>query len=390
VSGVIRYASVCSGVEAASLAWGPLGWKPVFFSEIEKFPCEVLKQRWTHVPNLGDMTKINGKEYNGAVDLLVGGTPCQSFSIAGKRAGLEGQSGLALHYIRILGEIKPEWFIWENVPGVLSCSGGEDFKAILEAFVEVGYHVAWRVLDTQYVRVDGFGRAIPQRRRRVFVVGNLRDWRHAAGVLFDSESFSRNPPPRREAREGTASDVAHCLRAQAQLSHRADQDNLICMAHGQGNAKIDSDKAPTLTSNHEAPIICFHGSQDPISNNDTANCIGRNQGLENCICYENHAQDSRIKNCGNVSPQLNAKAGTGGGNLPLVQCNLTVRRLTPLECERLMGFPDNHTRIQWKGKPDEQCPDGHRYKACGNSMSVNCMRWLGRRIEMINKINERD
>lgn len=280
----MKYASICSGVEAATLAWESLGWEPVFFSEIEKFPCEVLKQRWPHVPNLGDMTKINGKEYHGTVDLLVGGTPCQSFSVAGKRAGLAGQSGLALHFIRLLSEIKPEWFVWENVPGVFSSGKGEDFKAILEAFVEVGYHVAWRVLDTQYIRVDGFGRAIPQRRRRVFVVGNLGDWRRAAAVLFDSESLSRNPPTRRKKGKRFASDVAHCFRGQSQLALRADQDNLVCMATGQGNVEICEDKGPTLNCDHEAPIVCFHGSQDPISNNETANCIGRNQGQENCIC----------------------------------------------------------------------------------------------------------
>ena len=164
----MRYASVCSGVEAASLAWGPLGWKPAWFSEIEPFPSAVLAYRWPDVPNLGDMTKINGKDHYGAVDLLVGGTPCQGFSIAGRRCGLDdGRSCLARKYVELLGDIRSAWFVWENVPGVLSSAGGGDFQAILGAFAERGYCCAWRILDVQYVRVDGFGRAVPQRRRRL-------------------------------------------------------------------------------------------------------------------------------------------------------------------------------------------------------------------------------
>lgn len=204
----MKYASVCSGVEAASLAWMPLGWEPVWFSEIEPFPCEVLAQRFPEVPNLGDMTKIEGEKYRGTIDIIVGGTPCQSFSVAGKQTGLRGVSGLALAYCELLATMRPRWFIWENVPGVFSTNGGEDFKTLIKKFQECGYSVAWRVLDAQYVRVDGYPRAVPQRRRRVFVVGHLgTDWRYPASVLFEPDCLPRDTPPRRKAGAGVARSV---------------------------------------------------------------------------------------------------------------------------------------------------------------------------------------
>lgn len=191
----MKYASVCSGVEAASLAWMPLGWEPVWFSEIEPFPCEVLAQRFPGVPNLGDMTKIEGEKYRGTIDIIVGGTPCQGFSLAGKKGGIKDpRSGLCLAYCRLLKTVRPRWFVWENVPGVFNTNGGEDFKAFLREIDEIGYSCAWRVLDAQYVRVDGYPRAVPQRRRRVFVVGYLGDWRYPASVLFEPDCLFRNSP----------------------------------------------------------------------------------------------------------------------------------------------------------------------------------------------------
>ena len=209
----MRYGSVCSGVEAATLAWRPLGWEAAFFSEIEPFPCAVLKGRFPEVPNLGDMTQItidsegrihgNGLVVEGGIDLLVGGTPCQSFSLAGKREGLDGASGLAFHFIRLLREIHPRWFIWENVPGALSSrtNGQFDFNFLIREYAECGYSLAWRVLDAEYVRTQRFPRAIPQRRRRVFVIGSLGGRRNPAEVLFDGESMFGDPPPRECPRE---------------------------------------------------------------------------------------------------------------------------------------------------------------------------------------------
>ena len=173
----MRYLSVCSGIEAATVAWHHMGWKPVYFSEIEPFPSAVLAHHYPFVTNLGDMTKF--QEWPDAkVDLLVGGTPCQSFSVAGLRKGLQDPRGnLALTYLAIADKYRPRWLVWENVPGVLSSNGGRDFGAFLGALAELGYGFAYRVLDAQY-----FGLA--QRRARVFVVGHLGDWRRAAAVLF--------------------------------------------------------------------------------------------------------------------------------------------------------------------------------------------------------------
>ena len=208
----MKYLSVCSGIEAATVAWHPYGFEPVAFSEIEPFPIALLAHHYPTVPNWGDMTKF--KEWpDAAIDVLVGGTPCQSFSVAGLRKGLDDPRGnLALVYLAIADKYRPDWVVWENVPGVLSSSGGRDFGAFLGALGQLGYGWAYRILDAQYVRVDGFGRAVPQRRRRVFVVGHSSgDWRRAAAVLFERESLSGHPAPRRQPGQGTAATVARSV-----------------------------------------------------------------------------------------------------------------------------------------------------------------------------------
>jgi DNA (cytosine-5)-methyltransferase 1 len=203
----MRYLSVCSGIEAATVAWHPLGWEAFAYSEIEKFPCEVLKHHYPQTPNFGDMTKF--KEWPDAtIDVLVGGTPCQSFSIAGLRKGLDDPRGnLMLTYLAIADKYRPKWLLWENVPGVLSSNGGRDFGSLLGGLAKLGYGFAYRVLDAQYVRTDGHPYAVPQRRKRVFVVGCLGDWRSAAAVLFDRESLSENPPPKRGTFKATTANA---------------------------------------------------------------------------------------------------------------------------------------------------------------------------------------
>jgi DNA (cytosine-5)-methyltransferase 1 len=197
----VIYGSVCSGIEAATVAWHPLGWRPAFFAEIERFPSAVLAHHYPSVPNAGDFTRIKGSEY-AAIDLLVGGTPCQSFSVAGLRGGLADDRGnLALEYLRLADRTRPRWLVWENVPGVLSSNGGRDFGAILGGMVELGYGIAYRVLDAQH-----FG--VPQRRRRVFVVGYLGDWRRAAAVLFERYSLQGHHAPRRQTGEGIAPTIS--------------------------------------------------------------------------------------------------------------------------------------------------------------------------------------
>ena len=216
----MRYGSVCSGIEAATVAWDSLGWTPQWFSEIEPFPSAVLAHHYPNVPNFGDMTKF--KEWklddSTAIDVLVGGTPCQSFSVAGLRKGLEDPRGnLMLTYLAIANKYRPKWLVWENVPGVLSSNGGQDFASFLRGLGELGYGFAYRVLDAQY-----FG--VAQRRRRVFVVGCLGDWRSAAAVLFERHSLSGHPAPSREAREEIAAAAGIGVEVCGPLSARDYKD----------------------------------------------------------------------------------------------------------------------------------------------------------------------
>jgi DNA (cytosine-5)-methyltransferase 1 len=400
----MKYLSVCSGIEAATAAWHALGWQPTAFSEIEKFPSAVLAHHYPHVQNLGDMT--NYKEWNiDQIDLLVGGTPCQSFSVAGLRKGLDDPRGnLCLVYLGLAARFQPRWILWENVPGVLSSGGGRDFGAFLGALAELGFGWAYRILDAQYL-------GVPQRRRRVFVVGYLGDWRRAAAVLFERHSLSGNPPPRREKREETAGDVAACLRSggngggehlvagtfqQNSMDGRGslgwapgpDQvlrpvkpqsdSQFLVMAHGQGHAEVRSDGSPSLTCNHEAPIIC-HGTQDPCIG-DIAFALGRNTGQENAVCQVQWASGGgKLEN-----PTMQALRAGAEHNYQFLRTGMQVRRLTPTECERLQGFPDDYTNIPWRNKPE--APDGPRYKALGNSMAVPCMKWLGERLQMVDNI----
>ena len=244
----MKFLSVCSGIEATSSAWAPLGWEAVAFSEIEPFPCAVLAHHYPTVPNYGDMTKF--KDWpDHAIDLLCGGTPCQSFSVAVLRKGLDDPRGnLMLTYGAIAAKYRPKWLVWENVPGVLSSNGGRDFGTFLGMLGQLGYGFAYRVLDAQY-----FG--VAQRRRRVFVVGCLGDWRSAAAVLFERHSLSGHPAPSRKARE-VAPTIPSRSTAGGGLGTDFDCDGgTICVATGQAGAEIGADMAPTLNCNHEAPYV---------------------------------------------------------------------------------------------------------------------------------------
>ena len=319
----MRYGSVCSGIEAASVAWHPLGWRPSFFSEIDPFPRAVLKHRFPNVPAHGDFTTIQSGDYD-AIDLLVGGTPCQSFSVAGLRGGMADERGnLALEYLRLAQRLRPRWLVWENVPGVLSSNGGRDFGSILGGMGQLGYGFAYRVLDAQFVRVDGYPRAVPQRRRRVFVVGHLGDWRPAAAVLFERASLRWDIAPRRKT--GKSAPTVPSRRT----------------AGGGLGTDFDCDGGlvPSVSLTLRAGGNQTGGDRPPGTDVDTCETL-----------------------------------------IPAAQM---VRRLTPRECERLQGFPDNWTLVPYRGKP---AADGPRYKAIGNSMAVNCMRWIGARIDQVEQI----
>ena len=465
----MRYLSLCSGIEAATVAWHPMGWEPAAFAEIESFPAAVLRHHYPNTPNLGDMTKW--REWNvGAIDLLVGGTPCQSFSVAGLRKGLsDPRGGLMLTFLEIAQSLRPRWVVWENVPGVLSSGSGRDFGSFLGALGDLGYGWAYRVLDAQWCRVDGYERAVPQRRRRVFVVGCFADATRAAQVLFERQSVERNPAARGKARQGAASDAdggvesggcywdgsdcAATLTKQnagggQRMPDKANfgavlQPAVTCFA-GSSFARYDESRsastirrdggdlgggsetfvavpfrkshrassatddeswvraetANTLNSfdtgerdTHAVAIdlynqaidgtgrgvpltVAFHPTQDPISSTDgTSHAMGcgSKQGTATVAVA---VAPSRRPQSADVTQQIAA----------VHQATMVVRRLTPVECERLQGFPDGYTDIPWRGKAES--PDGPRYKALGNSMAVNCMRWIGRRIDAVEKGTE--
>ena len=350
----MNYISVCSGIEAATVAWNKLGWNPLGFSEVDKFPSAVLQHHYPNVPNLGDMTNYKEWNINESVDLIIGGTPCQSFSISGLRKGLEDPRGnLALTYIGLLDYFKPKYFIWENVPGVLSSNKGEDFSSFIRAIQEIRYGFAYRVLDAQY-----FG--VPQRRKRVFVVGcSSGDWRSAAEILFESESLSRDTEESRqkgkdftkETRGSSTTDNRRSARVSVPVSI---QGNLIGRGEKSGPNGVGASEDNTMYTLTKTDV--------------------------HAVVYESHPNDSRVTDMGDTCTTVTARWGTGGNNTPLVNQSV-IRRLTPVECERLQGFPCGYTEIPYNNKP--HTPDGHRYKALGNSMAVPVIRWLGERINGI-------
>ena len=359
----MNYLSVCSGIEAATVAWHHMGWEPAGFSEIEKFPSQVLDHHYPNVPKLGDMTKY--KEWDiGAIDLLVGGTPCQSFSVAGLRKGLEDSRGnLALVYCGILDHFKPRWFVWENVPGVLSSNGGRDFGSFLGAVAQLGYGFAYRVLDAQF-----FG--VAQRRRRVFVVGHLGSWQRAAAVLFERQSLRRDTAPSREARK----DITECagtLTANGGGLNRpagnANELDFCVTTYAIQGSMIGRNYNAGPQGDGINEEVCF--TQNTIDRHAVAQPL-----FTAGVDYENngHTPDEPTR------PLLKGSPTGGGRPLPAISLpNMAVRRLTPIECERLQGFPDNYTNIK------DNCPDGPRYKALGNSMAVPVMRWIGEKINMM-------
>ncbi|MCX6861271.1 MAG: DNA (cytosine-5-)-methyltransferase, partial [Verrucomicrobia bacterium] len=501
---LMRFLSVCSGMEAASVAWEPLGWKAVGFSEIEPFPCAILKHRFPNTPNYGSLTNYaQWPIAPGSIDLLVGGTPCQSFSVAGLRKGMADPRGnLALVFLGLADRVKPRWIVWENVPGVLSSNGGRDFGAFLGALEQLGYGWAYRVLDAQH-----FG--VPQRRRRVFVVACLGagGWESAAKVLFEPESLCGDTAKGRKKGQGVASDAQGGAGSGGGLprtvgtlcadthpgaytgqdaytgrlipaSKPMDESKPIVIdraAFNQGeNAKFDphigpADVMDSLVARGPHAVACVTGDithclTASSGKGATEDGTGRGAPIVNAITFQPGnlrreagadpsttttttlkasagdqmphvaiVQASELRLRGQIteqttSPTLLAQTKSGDNDplavhpvVPLDGMNLlsrlgecgethsmqnfdpndpqftlrkggcqhgvltpmAVRRLTPNECMRLQGFPDNWANIPWKGKPEGQAPDGPQYRAAGNSMAVPVMRWIGSRIAQV-------
>ena len=419
----MRYASLCSGIEAASVALEPLGWQPAWFAEIEPFPCAVLQHHWPHVPNHGDMTQLVGKILNGSIeapDVLVGGTPCQAFSVAGLRGSLDDERGnLTLVLIRILDAIDfirarngqpPCILVWENVPGVLSTKdnafgcflgglAGESLplEPAGEKWTNAGAvfgparEIAWRILDAQY-----FG--VPQRRRRVFVIASAGSLRPAE-ILFERQSQTghpatgadegKNPAAFIEGSFGSYKQSAVCgtVRASGGAVQGGSETLLACRMRGFGDYTADSTASTVKARDHKdaTDLIVVNGRQHPTVSDKAYTLDCHHSGNTNIVCING--------NIINKNPE-----GTSGGNgMGTIQDGTSytltatdrhavsdgsqVRRLMPVECERLQGFPDNHTLIPWRGKPAADCPDSLRYKAIGNSMAVPVMRFIGKRIQ---------
>lgn len=459
------YGSICSGIEAATLAWKPLGWEAAFFSEIDDAPRAVLAHHYPDIPCHGDFTTIRKGNY-AAIDLLAAGTPCQDFSVAGLRKGLTGDRGsLTIEFVRLLKRLRPTWFVFENVTGILSSDKGKAFGVFLGALGECGYGFAYRVLDAQHY-------GIPQRRRRVFVVGYFGDWRPPAAVLFESESLRGDSPPSRSAGQritgtlsartegggGLGTDfecggglTTHTLRAEG---FDASEDGT-----GRGTPLVpaispalkardskgpssdgDGDGAPLIAmaipilevgarSNSPIPINTQLGLRGPDTSNSVREGIGIGKSGDPMFTLQaahQHAVAFDCKASGGrgfaadsaQAPTLRAMTGkkaNGGGEVAVafdtaqitsktnrsnpkhgdpchtfhqsathhVATQMAVRRLTPRECERLMGMPDDYTLVPYRGR---MMADGPRYRMIGNSMAVPPMRKIGERIELITKL----
>lgn len=383
----MKYLSVCDGIGAAHVAWEPLGWTCSGASEIAKFPIAVVKHRRPHIAHLGNM--LNYHDWNierGSIGLVCGGTPCQDYSIAGSRAGMAGErGGLTGTFVGIIEAIRPEWVVWENVVGVHSSNEGRDFAAFLSGLAGIGYGWSYRVLDAEFTRVDGYPRAIPQRRRRVWVVAHSSGrWQYPFAVLQERQILSWHAPPRREAGEAVAGTLKACAGKSGARNGAEEADNLIV---------VDTQQITSVTNRSK----CEPGEPAPT--------ISRGSSLIVLASSQTNAEASSV-----VSPTLLAsheravlirmrqgKPGGGKGALVSDDTSLTlatandqtlitsrsVRALTPIEYERLFGFPDDYTLVPWRRK---MASDTVRYRALGNSWTINQARWIGMRIEQVRAI----
>lgn len=439
----LRFLSVCSGIEAASVAWHPLGWRAVAFSEIEKFPSAVLAHHYPDVPNLGDFTKIDTRTL-GRVDVLAGGTPCQAFSVAGLRQSLaDARGNLSLEFVRLAHELAANNglrnVVWENVVGVLSTKDNA-FGCFLAGLVGADSAIepprrgkwarhgmvsgpkgraAWAVKDGQF-----FG--VAQRRRRVLVVADFGNGADPAAVLFEPESVFRDTPPSREKGKDVAPTISARTKGGGGLGTDFELDGGLVEAavayggnrtsgpldvatavnaHGGPYGRLDFESetfvvdevADTLTNNGDAHsgyrdekglvAIAFDTTQITSPLNRSTPKAGdpchplNAQSHAPAIAFQSSQSGVRV---GDVHATLDSNNGSRRHNGAVV--GTAVRRLTPVECERLQGFPDNYTDIPWRGKSNS--PDGPRYKALGNSWAVPKFIWLGERIQKLMPAND--
>ena len=375
--------SLFSGIGGFDLGCERAGMRVAWQSEIDRAASAVLRRHWPHVPNLGDVRHVGRESGTPPVDIICGGFPCQDLSVAGRRAGLAGErSGLWHEFHHIVASLRPRWVVVENVPGLLSSNGGRDFAVVLRGLVECGYGVSWRVLDAQY-----FG--VPQRRRRVFIVGSLGDGR-SAQVLFERESGPGDTEPRRAAGEvvaGTLTGGAAGGRGHGK-PNGSDRRELVAIATIKGAAigralQNGPQRGETLTDGTcftlntiERHAVAFQsryytrdnrpgGAPDELADLTNAHKAGDSATVVAYGIYD----DPTPKIGENIMPAL--RSPSGGGANQFVAGSFGVRRLTPVECERLQGFPDGWTAGE---------SDSARYRILGNAVCVNVAEWIARRI----------
>jgi DNA (cytosine-5)-methyltransferase 1 len=407
----LTFGSVCSGIEAASVAWTPLGMTPAWFAEIEPFPSAVLAHRHPGIPNYGDFTKLIAKDHERAgVDVLVGGTPCQAFSIAGLRAGLADPRGnLALAFVALVDALRPRWVVWENVPGVLSSNGGRDFGSFLGALGELGYGWAYRILDAQHF-------ALAQRRQRVFLVASPGDWTRPAQVLFEPEGVQWDSPPRRQAGAGVAGTVGAGATGRGWRVGADEAGAGHAIPVDLQNTTIGGDVSGTVDCSRPGrgggqAVIQAYGGGNTTGPVAVAVATACNAGGQNRLDFDTETfiahtlrgegHDASEGGTGRGMPLVPvafnwqsgedcrgldltpATSALSKGRSPATLGHQGVRRLMPHELERLQGFPDNYTNVPYRGKP---AADGPRAKALGNSMAVPCMSWIGKRLLLVDAL----
>ncbi|MEZ9525703.1 DNA cytosine methyltransferase [Enterovibrio norvegicus] len=410
---IMRYLSLFSGVEAASLAWEPLGWEPIAFSQFDPennyekgpdFPSSVLSLRWPNVPNLGDVEKITEKQIKalGRIDILVFGPPCQDLSIAGKREGLNGKrSGLFRKAIKIIKWARKNnglrFALWENVQGAFTSNQGADFREVLSSlsgskqskpekwggsgvcFGKAGL-VEWCTLDAQF-----FG--VPQRRRRVFAFADFGNWGNRKPIFPESKSLPWHFKESGKKRENPSRKAGLCFKSGSHWDNATYPHPTLNQSHNAGGIALSNQE---LFSQRGGGLIETYPSSVANCLETTCNDYSRADGF-NMVVHPIHDKATRHGGFNEKGSGNGLGIGDNGDPCPTLTTGDKhavfvpphVRRLTPIECERLQGMPDNHTLIPWKGKSPEDCPDGPRYQAIGNSMAVPVMRWIGEQISTI-------
>ena len=410
----MRYLSLFSGIEAVTQAWKPLGYEAVAFSEIELFPCAVLDHYYPDVPNLGDITKITETQIKklGHIDIVVFGSPCQDLSIAGKREGLDGErSGLFKTAIKIIKWCRKhcgtEIVLWENVPGAFSSNGGKDFAEVIRLFTGAKFapqkwrnsgvcitkecEMSWRVIDAQY-----FG--VPQRRRRIFAIADFSG-RCREPILFESEGVCRDITESREKRQDFTETAGTLAASCAGLNRPSGNGNQADFCIVEGQQCFDKQRIGVYGDGNKSSTLSARDYKDATECARDYKGVGNQFVNEGKVIVQHHAvaynfdsissnsmkSKNPVSGCNEVDTSITITAtqqcpSNNRGGMGINEKS-GVRRLTPIECEKLQGFPVDFTKIPYKGKPAEECPDTPRYKALGNSMAAPVVRWLGKRIK---------